>query len=97
MDPRAGLKSTVNLVHTGIRSLYRPARSQWLYQLMYPARIMQWIAVISNNNSLSKKPEERSCQQSGVMLTVTDIGACRIPLFLNCTAPFTQTLHCTLL
>jgi hypothetical protein len=77
---------------SGIRSPDRPAPSQSLYQLNYP----QWISVNYNHYSLNNIPEERSFQQTCVMLTVNDFGACRSPLFLNWNAPLTQTLGCTL-
>ena len=38
-----------NLAHTGIRSSDRPARSQSLYRLSYPARGLQGV----DNNSLA--------------------------------------------
>ena len=92
MDLGAGLEGSENIVPSGIRSPDRPAPSQSLYQLNYP----QWISVNYNHYSLNNIPEERSCQQTGVMLTVNDLGACRSPLLLNSTAPLTQTLGCTL-
>ena len=96
MDSRAGLECRENFVPAGIQSPDRPACRQSVYQLNYPAHITQWIAVNYNHFTLSNNPEESSCQQTGVLLTVTDHGAPRSPLFLNCTAPLTQTLGCTL-
>ena len=41
MEPSAGLEGTENLVPTVIRSPDRPARSESLYHLNYPAYITQ--------------------------------------------------------
>jgi len=81
MDPGAGLESTEYLVPTGIRFPDRPSCSQSLCQLNYTAHMTQRIAVISNNYSLSNNPQERSCQQTGVTLRVTEIGALGRPFY----------------
>ena len=96
MDPSAGLECRENFVLAVIRFADFPTGSHSLYQLNYQAHITQWIAVNYNHYTLSNNPVERSCQETGVVLTVTDIGAPCNPLLLNSTAPLTQTLGFTL-
>jgi hypothetical protein len=48
---------TENLAPTGIRSPDRPARSQSLYRLRYPAYGIQGDTIINVNKSLCKVPK----------------------------------------
>jgi hypothetical protein len=79
-----------NIVSTGIRSWDRPARSQSLYCLRYPAHVFNKYSNIIFNENASSGSRGVSCRRIGGQTDVTNL----IVAFRNfVNAPYSPTAH----